>query len=190
MEAKVERPFQMMVWHSPANFKPGDAELDVLAGILSVGKTSRLYQRLVYELKIAQTVGASQGGNLLAGSFSVTFSPMPGHTLAEIEKLVDEELEKVRSEPVQSREIERVKNQIETGMFDGLESIAGRAGRLLAYNTYLGDPGYIGQDLARFQAVNATQIQQVASTVLRKDARLVITVEPNPEAPIMGRVKR
>jgi zinc protease len=190
MEAKVERPFQMMVWHSPANFKPGDAELDVLAGILSAGKTSRLYQRLVYELKIAQTVGASQSGNLLAGSFSVTFSPMPGHTLAEIEKLVDEELEKVRSEPVQSREIERVKNQIETGMFDGLESIAGRAGRLLAYNTYLGDPGYIGQDLARFQAVNATQIQQVASTVLRKDARLVITVEPNPEAPIMGRVKR
>jgi zinc protease len=189
MEAKVERPFQTVVWHSPANFKPGDAELDILAGILSAGKTSRLYQRLVYEMKVAQTVGASQSGSLLAGTFSVSFSPMPGHTLAEIEKLVDEELEKIRTRPVTTREIDRVKNQIETGMFSGLESIQGRAGRLLAYNTYLGDPGYIGKDLARYRAVSAAQIQKLAAELLKKDARLVITVEPNPQAPIMGRVK-
>jgi zinc protease len=190
MEAKVERPFQTMVWHSPANFKPGDADLDVLAGVLSGGKTSRLYQRLVYELKVAQTVNASQSGSLLAGTFSISFSPMPGHTLAEIEALIDEELEKVRTRPVLTREIERIKNQIETGMFRGLQSPAGRAGRLLAYNLYVGDPGYIGQDLARYQAVGPTGIQKLAAQVLRKDARLIITVEPNPEAPIMGRLKK
>ncbi len=188
MEAKIQRPSESIAWHSPANFAPGDAELDVLAAILGGGKTSRLYKRLVYDMKIAQSVSAGQSGFKLGGLFSIGFTPMPGHTLAEIEKVVDEELEKLRREPAEPREIERVKNQIEASMFNGLETARGKASRLLAYYTFVGDPGYMKQDLARYRAVDAAGITRAANEVLRKDARLIITFEPNPKAPIMGRV--
>ena len=65
MEAKIQQPQLYVDYPSPANFAPGDRELDVLANVLGNGKSSRLYKRLVYELKIAQSVSASQQSQLL-----------------------------------------------------------------------------------------------------------------------------
>ncbi len=189
MEAKVKLPTQSMTYVSVADLQPGDAELSVLASILAGGKTSRLYKRLVYEMKIAQSVSAGQSGSMIAGTFGISFSPLPGHTLAEIEKVVDEEVAKIRTMPVEQREIQRVKNQIEVGFFAGLEQVSARAARLLEYNYTTGDPGYLARDIARFRAVDAAGIQKWAQQILKKDARVVITVEPNPMAPIMGRLK-
>jgi zinc protease len=189
MEAKVLLPTETITWHTVAGFAPGDAEMDLVGEILGGGKTSRLYKRLVYDLKIAQSVRAGNNGQLHAGEFTVSFTPLGGHTLAEIEKVVDEELEKIRTQPVDARELERVKNQTRAGFFRSLEPLQGRGSRLLAYALYTGDPGFIAKDLARYQAADAASLQKWAGQFLRKDARLVITVEPNPQAPIMGRVK-
>src|SRR5262249_20723561 len=60
MEAKIQQPQLHVAYPSPPNFAPGDRELDVLANLLGNGKSSRLYKRLVYDLKIAQSVSASQ----------------------------------------------------------------------------------------------------------------------------------
>ena len=92
MEAKIQQPQLYVDYPSPANFAPGDRELDVLANVLGNGKSSRLYKRLVYELKIAQSVTASQQSQLLASTFEITASPMPGHTLDEILAVIDEEI--------------------------------------------------------------------------------------------------
>jgi zinc protease len=190
MEAKVNLPSETIVWPTPPLFAPGDAELDVIAEILGGGKTSRLYKRLVYELKIAQAVGSHNSSLMNAGEFDVGFTPLAGHTVAEVEKVVDEELEKLRTQPVDARELERAKNQIRTGFFRGLEPVQGRASRLLNYDYFAGDPGFIGKDLARYQALDAATLQRYAAQFLRRDARLIITVDPNPAAPIMGRVKQ
>ena len=92
MEAKIQQPQLYVSYPSPANFAPGDRELDLLANVLGNGKSSRLYKRLVYELKIAQSVSASQQSQLLASDFEITASPMPGHTLDEILAVIDEEI--------------------------------------------------------------------------------------------------
>jgi zinc protease len=189
MEAKVNLPNESITYHTVAAFQPCDTELDLLAEILAGGKTSRLYKRLVYDLKIAQSVRANHYSQLHAGEFHLSFTPLAGRNLAEIEKVVDEELEKIRTQPVEARELERVKNQTRAGFFRSLEPLQGRASRLLNYALYAGDPGYIAKDLARYQAADAPSLQQCAAKFLRKDARLVITVDPNPQAPIMGRVK-
>jgi zinc protease len=189
-EAKVNLPSENLVWPTPAVFAPGDAEMDVAADILAAGKTSRLYKRLVYDLKIAQAVSANNSSLMNAGEFDITFTPLGGHTIAEVEKVVDEELEKLRTQPIEPRELERAKNQIRTTFFRGLEPLQGRASRLLNYAYLAGDPGFIGRDLARYQAVDAASIQRCVAQYLRRDARLVITVEPNPAAPIMGRIKQ
>jgi predicted Zn-dependent peptidase len=190
MEAKVNLPSEVIVWHTAPIFQPSDADMDLLAEILGGGKTSRLYRRLVYDLKIAQSVRCANRSQLHGGEFEITFTPLAGHTLAEIEKVVDEELEKARTQPVEAREVERVKNRTRTAFFRSLEPLQGRGNRLLTYAYYTGDPGYIGRDLARYEAVDAASIQRYAAQLLRKDARLIITVDPNPQAPIMGRVKQ
>jgi zinc protease len=107
----------------------------------------------------------------------------------EILKIVDEELDKMRTIPVQTRELARAQNQIEFDTFRNLEPLLARAERLQMYNYNAGDPDYLQRDLAAYRAVDAAAVQQAVARYLRKDARLIITVTPNPDAPIMGRVK-
>jgi zinc protease len=190
MEAKVQQPQLYVSYPTPANFAPGDRELDLLANLLGHGKSSRLFKRLVYELKIAQSVSASQQSQLLASSFEITAAPMPGHTLDELLAIIDEEVASLQAKPVEAPELDRAKNQIEADTVRSLESLLARAERLQAYNYLVGDPGFLTEDLKRYRAVEAPAVQRAAQQYLKKDGRVVITVEPNPEAPIMGRVKK
>jgi predicted Zn-dependent peptidase len=188
MEAKVQQPHLTLAFSTPANFAPGDRELDVLANVLGNGKSSRLYKRLVYDLKIAQSVSASQDSQMLASDFEITASPMPGHTLDELLGVINDEILKLQQTPVDGVELERAKNQIESGTVRALEPIIARAERLQHYNYLVGDPGYLAEDLRRYRAVDAAGVQHAAQTWLKPNERVVIKVEPNPAAPIMGRV--
>jgi predicted Zn-dependent peptidase len=190
MEAKVQQPQLHVFYPSPANYAPGDRELDVLANVLGNGKASRLYKRLVYDMKIAQAVSAAQDSRMLSSDFEITAAPMPGHSLDEILAVIDQEIAALQAAPADPRELERAKNQIESDTVRSLEAILGRAERLQHYNYLTGDPGFLGEDLRRYLAVDAPAVQRIAQQTLRKDARVIITVEPNPDAPIMGRVKK
>jgi predicted Zn-dependent peptidase len=188
MEAKVQQPFLAVSYPTPAAYKPGDRDLDVLANILGNGKSSRLYRRLVYDLKIAQSVTAAQQSQMLASEFEIDASPMPGHTVEELLAVIDEEIAKLQAAPVDERELARAKNQIESDVVRSLEPLLARAEHLQRYNTYLNDPGYLAEDVRQYRAVTAEGVQRAARTYLRQSARVVVTVEPNPQAPIMGRV--
>jgi zinc protease len=177
-----------MSFPTPANFAPGDRELDVLANLLGNGKSSRLYRRMVYDLKIAQSVSATQDSSMLASDFEISASPMPGHTLDELMTVISEEINKLQKTPADAIELERAKNQIESGTVRSLEPLIARAERLQHYNYLLGDPGYLAEDLRRYRAVDAEAVRRAAEQYLKLGARVVVTVEPNPDAPIMGRV--
>src|SRR6266511_3653095 len=189
MEARIQQPQLHVSYPSPPNFAPGDRELDLLANALGNGKSSRLFKRLVYTLKIAQNVSASQNSQLLASDFEITASPMPGHTVDELLAVIDEEIAALQAKPIEAAELERAKNQVETDTVRSLEGLQARAERLQHYNLLLNDPGFLAEDLRRYRAVDAAAVQRAAQQVLRKEGRIVITVAPNPEAPIMGRVK-
>src|SRR5262249_48095419 len=148
------------------------------------------YKRLVYDLKIAQSVSASQQSQMLSSTFEISAAPMPGHTIDEILAVIDEEIAGLQAKPVDDRELERAKNQIEAETVRNLEPLIARAERLQHYNYLVGDPGFVGEDLRRYRAVDAAAVQRVAQETLRKDARVVVTVEANANAPIMGRVKQ
>jgi zinc protease len=190
MEAKIQQPQVYVSYPTPANFAPGDRELDVLATVLAGGKASRLYKRLVYEMKIAQAITASQQSQMLASSFEINATPMPGHTLDEIVAVVDEEIAALQTKPVDAAELDRAKNQIESDTVRSLESLLARAERLQSYNYGVGDPGFLTEDLRRYRAVDAAAVQRAAQQYLKKDGRVVITIDPNPDAPIMGRIKK
>ena len=190
MEAKIQQPQLYVTYPTPANFAPGDRELDLLGVALAGGKSSRLYKRLVYEMKIAQSVTAAQQSQLLSSSFEITASPMPGHTLDEILAVIDEEIAALQTKPLDAAELDRAKNQLESDTVRSLESLLARAERLQSYNYLVGDPGFVTEDLRRYRAVDAAAIQRAAQQYLKKDARVVVTIDPNQDAPIMGRIKK
>ena len=181
LEDHVQLPRLYVAWLSPHLFAPGDEAMNVLARVLASGKNSRLYKRLVYDLQIAQDVSASQNSGPLGSAFILIVTAREGHGLSEIEKVVSEELAKVKRDPPATRELERAVNQIEAAFYGGLERVGGfggKADQLNAYEFYAGRPDYFAEDLARYTSLDTDDIQAAASRYLRDDARLVLSVVP------------
>ena len=180
---RVQLPRLYLAWLSPGLYRPGDAELDVLSGILANGKNSRLYKRLVYDLELAQNVSASQNSSQLGSFYSIVVTARPSQTppdqvLARIKTVVDEELNKLRTTPPDAREVERVINGVEASFFGDMERISTKADRLNAYFTATGNPDYFGEDLARYQALQPNDIQAALRRWLPADRRLELSVIP------------
>ena len=188
MEANINLPRGQMDWNTVPAFAPGDADLDILANILGEGRSSRLYQRLVHELKIAQSVSVSHASRMHSGSFDIAYSAMQGHSLTEIEKVIDEEMARLRAEPPTPGEVERAKYQIKTDLLKGMETLAGLGSRLLYYDVFAGDAAYVRRDLARYDAATPESLAAWTKKILTKSTRLIVQVAPNPKAPIMGRL--
>ena len=177
----VQLPRLYLAWHTPALLAPGDAALDAAASILTGGKNSRLYRRLVYEMQAAQNVMAMQGSQALGSVFMIVVTPRPGHTLDEVQRVVDEELERLRAEAPSARELQRVVNQTEASFYGRMEqvgSFGGKADQLNAYYTETGNPDYYAEDLARYRALSPTDVQAAVRQFLPPDRRVELRVEP------------
>ncbi len=180
-EDKVQLPRIYMNWITPVKFTPGDAETEILADVLAGGKNSRLYKRLVYELQIAQDVSAYQDNRHLASVFTIVVTARDGHSLKEIETIIQEEVTRIKRETPTVREVQRAVNKYEASFFRRLELIGGFGGKADQLNMYLfftGNPDYFNKDLARYKALDPTDIQSAAHTWLRDDGRCVLSIVP------------
>ncbi len=187
LEDKVQLPRLYYGWQSAKAFAPDDAPLQLLGSIFGQGKTSRLYQRLVYELQVAQDVVAYQNAGRFDGQFRIVVTPKPGNTPAQMAKLVNEEVNKIVQSGVTARELERAKNQLRAQYLDQIASVGGFSGKadlLNYYNFYVGNPDHIQQDVARFEAVSAADVQRVARQQFAKP-KVVLTVVPEGQRELM-----
>ncbi|MHB1048830.1 MAG: M16 family metallopeptidase [Bacteroidota bacterium] len=175
---RVQLPRLAMAWLSPASLTPGDAEMDLLSAVLAGGKNSRLYKKLVYDMQIAQDVSAFQSSMKLSSQFIIIATARAGHTLAELEKAIQEEIDKIKTEPPALRELDRVRNQYESGFIERLESINAKADMLNNYYYLTGNPDYFNEDLARYYAVDPQDISTVAMTYLKNNGRVVMSITP------------
>ncbi|NUN69226.1 MAG: insulinase family protein [Bacteroidetes bacterium] len=178
IEDRVQLPRLYMAWHSPATLTPGDAELDLLASVLAGGKNSRLYKRLVYDLQIAQDVSAFQSSSKLGSMFVISATARAGRTLAELEQVIQQELNTVKTTPPTQREVERARNQYEASFIERLESVNGKADMLNNYYYLTGNPDYFNEDLARYYAIDPQDIATVAVRYLKDNERVVIGFVP------------
>jgi zinc protease len=188
IEDRVQLPRLYISWITPPLFKPGDAELDVVSQILAGGKNSRLYKRLVYDLQIAQDVTAFQASAALDSQFQIVVTARPGDPkstptalIERIKGIVDEEIAKLQQAPPTAREFQRAINQIEASFYNRMESVGGFGGKgdqLNAYYTATGNPDYFNEDLSRYRALSAGDIQAAAAFWLPANRRVELTVEP------------
>ena len=168
-------------WLTLGRYAPGDAALDLASSVLTGGKNSRLYKRLVYDLQIAQDVDAYQQSGMLGSSFLIEVTARPGKSIAEIQKIIDEELDRLRREPPDAREVERAINQIEASFYRRMERVGGfggKADQLNAYYTAGGGPDYFAEDLARYTSLSPTDVQAAVVGWLPADRRVELIVEP------------
>ena len=179
---KVDLPRRMILWHSPAEFKDGDATLDVLSAILTGSKNSRLYKRLMYENQIANSVDASQMSQKLGSLYCVDFVARPGHTLDEIQAIVDEEIERISKEPPTKKEMDLAVNGIETAFYHLVERNGGLANYLNRYYCTVGEANYFKKDVERYRSVTPQQVSDCAKRWLLRDKRAEITIIPEPKA--------
>jgi len=126
---RVQLPRLYLAWLTPRHFEPGDAAMDMVADVLAGGKNSRLFKRLVYDMQIAQDVSAFQASQALSSAFQIIATPRPGHTVAELQKVIDEEIQKLQREPPTAHELERSVNQIESSFFNRMERVGGFGGK-------------------------------------------------------------
>jgi zinc protease len=171
------------VWNIPQWGTRELAYLDLASDILSVGKTSRFYKRLIYEDQTASNVRAYLDVREIACQFVIEATAKPGEDLAKIEKAIDEELSRFLAEGPAEKELQRVKTQFRARFIRGIERIGGFGGKsdILAQNeVYGGSPDFY----KKYHAwVNGASLQDIKSTSGKwlSDGVYVLEVHPFPE---------
>ena len=192
LEDRVQVPRVYDAWHTVKAFSADDATLDVLANVLAGGRSSRLYRRLVYELQVATDVVAFQDGSRIDGKFEVYATARPGHDLGELQRVIDEELQKLTDQGPTPREVERAQNTFEAQFLSRMERVGGfggKADQLNYYNYFVGTPDYFQKDLDRYRRVTPAAVQRAAQTYLTGAHRVVLSVVPQgkPELAVKER---
>jgi predicted Zn-dependent peptidase len=189
---RVELDRLYLVWPTIRHFQPDEAALVLLADVLGLGKSSRLYRKLVIEQEIAQDVSVYQSSRELAGSFGLVVTLRTVQSLSRAASLIDAELGALAAGGVEDQELRRVQNQRLAGFLFALEHMGGFGGvadRLNAYNVFCGDPSLITGDVRRFLDVSAAQLQDVAQRYLIGRPRVELSVvgrNTSPGKPALG----
>jgi len=187
---QVELQRVAMAWVTSPIYTPGDAEAGVAASVLGEGKTSRLYETLVHRTGIAQSVSASQMSLSHGSMFTVSATAKPGHTADELEAAIQRELDALAANGPTPTELKAVTTASYARVVFGLESPSEVADLLNKYNHYLGDPGFLNQDLRRSADVDAQAVKRFVTEQLPRDRRVVVrtvpgekVLPPDPPAP-------
>jgi zinc protease len=174
----AQLPRLQLVWNGLKPFHDDEPSGDVLAEVLAGGKTSRLYQSLILDKQVASSVEATNPALGLGGWIEVGATARPGHTVDELRALLQQALDEVKQNGVKADEVERAKRKIIAGQLRSLERGSARADLLNAYEMWLGDPGFLPRDLARYRAVTPQSVQAFARKYLPDDRRIEMTIQP------------
>jgi zinc protease len=172
-KADARAPIVYIGFHVP-NYRSKDAPaLELLSTILQEGRASRLYRRLVYEQRLALSIGGeytylSQDPNL----FWFSGTPLPGQTQETLERAIMAEIERVKNEPVPEEEIERAKNQTEAGFVWRQDSVHSRASDMARFE--MAGSWRDGESFVPLiRQVTAADLQRVARAYFQADRRTV-----------------
>jgi len=166
---------------APAN-RPDHYALRVLSAVLQSGQSSRLYQRLVKEKEMVQTVGGFAQESRGSGGFFVQATLRPNVKPEEVEAAVYEEIERLKREPIADWELEKAVNSTRASFINSLETSLSRANRIAEYAVYFGDPGLINTLPDKVAAVTKDDVRRVAEKYLRQTNRTVVVTVPKAGA--------
>src|SRR5580765_2769978 len=170
------------IWNVPQFCSPEEVQLDLTAQVLSRGKTSRLYKRLVYKDQIATSATATDDTNEIGGQFDLTLTAKPDVELSKVEKAADEELQNFLKNGPTEAELRLAKTQIFGNYARIVERIGGFGGKsdlLARCQTFTGDADCYKTFLKRIQAATPASVKKAANDWLT-DGDYILEVHPYP----------
>ncbi|HEX6407326.1 MAG TPA: pitrilysin family protein [Gemmatimonadales bacterium] len=183
MQDRVPQARVYKVWNVPGWGTPEADYLNLLSDVLSSGKSSRLYKRLVYDDQTATDVSAYVDMREIGGLFVIEATARPGVELARVEKAVDEEMRRLLAGGPTAAELSRVKTQYRAGFIRGVERIGGFGGKsdvLAQGEVFGGRPDFYKVRLNRVRHATAAVLSSTARQWL-SDGVYTLEVHPYPE---------
>lgn len=182
-ERKVEvffdaNPMMMIGYHKPTAPAADDYVFDVLETILSKGRTSRLYSKLVLEKQIADSISVHNGipATRYPNLFAIFARPRHPRTTVDLQKAIDVELNELIRQPIPAEELSKAKKQMKMDYIKSLDSNSELASILSYYELLLGDYRYFSNYIAQIEKVTSADIQRVAAKYLTKENRTIATL--------------
>jgi zinc protease len=178
LRKEAELPLLFAVHHVPNLAHPDSFPLQVLAYLLGGGESARFHQKLVYEQQLASYAGADYNPTYMDPYlFGFSAGPLPGKTAEEVERALDQEVERLGREPIPGRELQKAKNQIEAEFVFGLDSVNHLAMMLGRYES-VASWRLLDTYLDGIRKVSAADLQRVARQYLHRDNRTVAILIP------------
>jgi len=175
---KVQLPRIYSAYHMPAQGSPEFYQADLLSDVLSAGKSSRLYQSLVYKQQLAQDAQAFLLPLEETSLLIFIATAKPGIKIEDLEKALQQEIDDLCNSGPKEKELLRVKNQLEARKIRELQSVVSRADYLNMFAVYFDDPQLINTEVDRYESVSVEQIRLLGSKYLQTDNRVMLHFLP------------
>ena len=170
-------------WNVAPNGSADANYLSLLGNILGGGKTSRLYERLVYREQLADTVAAYAMPFELAGLFWIQADVKKGVDPARVEAIIEEELERLLVDGPSAEELERARTDVRAGWVRGIEKVGGFGGKatvLAECAVYEGDPGCFREELERYENATVSDVARAGRAWLAQ-GDFTLLLHPFPQ---------
>lgn len=180
-DSNIQIPLKVLAYRTPS-MKDRDAYvLDMISEVLSGGKTSRLYKRMVDNDKIALQVLAFNRSMVDYGTYIVGALPLGENSLENLTAVMDEEIDKIKTELISEREYEKLQNTFENRFVNSNSSIQGIASSLATYHTLYDDVNLINNEIEIYRSITREEIMDVAKKYLQENSRLEMDYLPENE---------
>ncbi|MFN3396725.1 MAG: M16 family metallopeptidase [Thermodesulfovibrionales bacterium] len=181
LKKEAELPYILIAYHTPSIPHEDSYALDVLSTILSGGKSSRIHRSLIYDKKIALDAGSDYSGMYKDPFlFFLWATASPGKEIAEIEKALYDEIDRIKNEPPSERELQKAKNQIESFFIFSQDSLYMQA-MITGRFEVLGDWRLKDKYLEGIRKIRPEDVQRVAKKYLIEDNRTVGILIPTKD---------
>ena len=180
-DSNIQLPMVIAAYRTPS-MKTRDARvLEMASTVLSGGKSSRLYKKIVDNKKIALEVGAFSHAQEDYGTYFVYGIPMGDNTAATIIKEVDEEIVKLQTELISERDFQKLQNTFENNYVNSNSNVEGIAENLATYYMLYGDVNLINTEIDIYRSITREEIRDVAKKYLNPNQRLLLDYVPSKD---------
>ncbi|SDK87377.1 Predicted Zn-dependent peptidase [Salinimicrobium catena] len=181
-DPNIQIPAIVMAYRTPSMKERDAYVLDMISAVLSDGKSSRLYKKLVDDQKQALQIGAFNIAQEDYGQYVVFGLPMGETSLDTLVSEVDEEIKKLQTELISQREYDKLQNQFENRFVNSNSSVAGIASSLATYQMLYGDTDLINEEIEIYRSITREDIKRVANKYLNPNQRLVLEYLPKKDS--------
>ncbi len=180
-DPNIQKPMIVATYRTPS-MKTRDARvLDMISTVLSEGKSSRMYKKIVDDKKMALQIGAFNYSQEDYGMYILYGMPQGTFTSEDIVKEIDEEVVKLQTELLTDKEMQKLKNIYENNYVNGNSNVEGIAENLASYYLLHGDINLINTEIEMYRSITAQEIRDVAKKYLNPNQRLLLDYVPSKD---------